>query len=311
MRRAFSLLVLGLVSLTAGPLAADKVVLRDGRTLDTKKPPEFRGRQAVLVLTDGKLVSIPASEIDTGKTAAAAAKAAEAAKRPAPTPVVARPPSLVDAANATRDGKKASVVLTDQDVAGGYLEPGEEKKAAGAGRVIVSNVSAKKAASGTTVTGSVQNVGESPVEGVGVTIELVGENGKTVASSFGQLSADALAPGEKATFSAQMDTEATAQNVRVSPRWRAPGAGSDRGEVDPASSAGSVRPGIGRRPLPPSRLPAPTAAPTPAPTPAPVLRSPDMPAPAPNAPVGAPAKPGGSYVPQPSSNQPKPPGGGV
>ena len=124
MRRAFSLLVLGLISLTAGPLAADKVVLKDGRTLETKKPPEIRGRQAVLVLADGKLVSIPASEIDTAKTAAAAAKAAEAAKVPAAAPGVARPPSLVDAARATRDGKKASVVLTDQDVAGGILDAG-------------------------------------------------------------------------------------------------------------------------------------------------------------------------------------------
>ena len=99
MRRAFSLLVLGLISLTAGPLAADKVVLKDGRTLETKKPPEIRGRQAVLVLADGKLVSIPASEIDTEKTAAAAAKAAEAAKaagcrsrrRAAPEPRRRRP----------------------------------------------------------------------------------------------------------------------------------------------------------------------------------------------------------------------------
>ena len=80
MRRVFSLLVLGLIGLLAGPLAADKVVLKDGRTLDTKKPPEIRGRQAVLVLADGKLVSIPASEIDTAKTAALAKKAAEPPK---------------------------------------------------------------------------------------------------------------------------------------------------------------------------------------------------------------------------------------
>jgi hypothetical protein len=306
MRRALPLLVLGLISLTAGPLAADKVVLKDGRTLETKKPPEIRGRQAVLTLADGKLVSIPASEIDTGKTAAAAAKAAEAAKLPAATPVVARPPSLVDAANATREGKKASVVLTDQDVAAGFLDSGEVKKAPGDGRIIVSNVLAKKAASGTTVTGSVQNVGEGSVEGVGVTIELVGEGGKTVASSFGQLSADALAPGEKATFNAQLDTEATAQNVRVLPRWRTKEKEGDK--TDPASPAGKAA--AAKEATPPAE---PTPAPKPAPvaTRAPAPRSSDMPAPPASAPMGAPAKPGGGYVPQPSSNQPKPPGGGV
>ena len=306
MRRASSLLVLGLISLLAGPLAAGQVVLKDGRTLETKKPPQIRGRQAVLVLADGKLVSIPASEIDTEKTAAAAAKAAEAAKLPAPTPIVARAPSLVDAANATRDGKKASVVLTDQDVAAGTLDPGEEKKVAGDGRVIVSNVSAKKAASGTTVTGSVQNVGESSVEGVGVTIELVGEGGKTVASSFGQLSADALAPGEKATFTSQLDTEANAQNVRVLPRWRSKEKEGDK--TDPASPAGKAA--AAKEATPPAE---PTPAPTPAPsaTRAPAPRSPDMPAPPASAPIGSPLKPGGGYVPRPSSDQPKPPGGGI
>lgn len=308
MCRAYSLLVLGLISLTAGPLAAVEIILKDGRTIESKKPAVIRGSQAVLVLADGKLVSIPASEIDTAKTAAAAARAAEAAKVPTAVPTAARPPSLVDAARATRDGRKASVVLTDQDVAGGYLEPSEEKKAAGAGRVIVSNVSARKSASGTVVTGSVQNTGESVVEGVAVTIEAVGGEGQTVASAFGQLSADVLAPGEKATFTAQLDAETSAQNVRVSPRWQA--GKQAAGAADPASSTGRSAPAKGETP-PVEPTPAPTAAPTPAPTPAPVLRSPDMPAPAPNAPVGAPGKPGGSYVPQPSSNQPKPPGGGV
>ena len=107
-------------------------------------------------------------------------------------------------------------------------------------------MSAKKAASGTTVTGSVQNVGDSAVEGVGVTIELVGEGGKTVASTFGQLSADALAPGEKATFTAQLDTEATAQNVRVLPRWRSKE--KKGGKTDPASPAGKAAAATGSDP---------------------------------------------------------------
>lgn len=306
MRRVLSLLVLGLISLLAGPLAADQVVLRDGRTLDTKKPPQIRGRQAILVLPDGKLVSIPASEIDADKTAALAKKAAEAAK-PAGTPVPASAPTLAGAAQATRDAKKATVVLTDQDVAGGFLEPEAEKKAAGGERVVVSNVSARKTANGTTVTGSVQNVGGGAVEGVTVTVEAVGEKGETVASAFGALSADALATGEKASFTATLDTSTTASNVRVLPKWRS----AQKGPEEPGKG-----PAEGRRAAAKGENVAPEPSPTPAPTkppeqPTPPPRPPDMAAPPANAPVGAPSQPGGTYVPQPASDQPKPPGGGV
>lgn len=307
MRRAFSLLVLGLVGLTAGPLAAGQVVLKDGRTLETKKPPVIRGRQAVFVLADGQLVSIPASEIDQEKTAAAAAKAAEHAKAPEAAPSSLRAPTLVDAARATREARKASVVLTDQDVAGGDLDQGGEKKAAGAGRVVVTNVSAKKVPNGAAVTGSVQNVGESSVEAVAVTVELVGENGQTVASAFGQLSADVLAPGEKAAFTAQLDADSVGRDVRVLPRWQA--SKKDGNGAAPASSSTrtAAKPG---EPLSAEATPAPTRAPAVASTPVPAPRPPDMPAPPASGPVGAPLQPGGAYVPQPSSSQPKPPGGG-
>lgn len=296
MRRVLSLLVL-----VAGPLVADQVVLKDGRVLETKKPPVVRGRQAVLVLPDGKLVSLPAAEIDTEKTAALAAKAAAApAAEQAPAAVA---PSLVGAARASTSSRKAAVVLTDQDVAGGVVETADEKGRA-PGRVVVSNVSARKVGSGTTVTGSVQNVGESPIEGVAVTIEAVGADGKTIASAFGQLSADALAAGEKATFTAQLGAEAGAQNVRVLPRWTEPksAAGSSGGAG--AKDAGATEKTPAAEPPPPTPAPARPAAPTPPP------RPPDVAAPPANAPVGAPSAPGGTYLPPPASGQPKPPGGG-
>ncbi len=307
MRRVLSLLVLGLLSLLNGPLAADQVVLKDGRTLDTKKPPEIRGRQAILVLADGKLVSIPAAEIDAEKTAALARKTAETVKATG-TPAAASAPTLAGAAQATRDAKKATVVLTDQDVAGGFLEPEAEKKSAGSGRVVVSNVSAKKSANGTTVTGSVQNVGSGAVEGVAVTVEVVGDKGQTVSSAFGQLSADALAPGEKATFTAVVDAAVSAQNVRTVPKWRASRKESE--ESGTAAAGGKPAAAKGEAPgaePPPTPVPAPAKAPEPPPQ----VRPPDVAAPPANAPVGAPSQPGGTYVPQPSSDQPKPPGGGV
>lgn len=301
--------VLSLLALVAGTLVADQVVLRDGKVLETKKPPVVRGRQAVLVLSDGKLVSIPTAEIDTEKTAALAAKAAaanagekgtgSAGEKAASTTA----PTLVDAARASTTSRKAAVVLTDQDVSGAILETTEEKSRA-PGRVSVSNISAKKSGSGTTVTGSVQNVGESPIEGLAVTVEAVGAEGQTVESAFGQLSADALAAGEKATFTAQLGADAVAQNVRVVPRWTEPARAAGASDAAGAGETGSAAKPPAAETPPPTPVPTRAAAPTPPP------RPPDVAAPPANAPVGAPAAPGGTYLPPPASGQPKPPDGG-
>jgi hypothetical protein len=307
MRRVLSLLVLGLISLLVGPLSADKVVLKDGRTLDTKKPPIVKGRQAVLTLADGKLVSIPASEIDTEKTAALARKAAEAAKvTPAPTPLTA--PSLVEAARAGQNAKKATVVLTDQDVAGGYLEVSSGSPEKGEGEVSMGPVTTKKVATGWEIEGSVLNSGKAPVVGVTVTIEALGEKGKSIASTFAALAKDLLEPGEKATFRAQVDTDQTVERFTYVPRWKIVAPPPTEGEAagDKAAAEGEKKKGDDAG----EGGATPTPAPTPAPQPTPAPPPPGWAAPQANAPVGSPSQPGGTYLPPPSSNQPKPPGGG-
>lgn len=306
MRRVPSLLVPGLIGLLAGPLVADKVVLRDGRTLDTTKPPVIRGRQAVLVLADGKLVSIPAAEIDTEKTAALAKKAAEAPKvSTTPAPVFA--PTLVDAARSTQAAKRATVVLTDQDVAGGYLEVSSASPEKGEGEVVMGPVTTKKGPTGWTVEGTVQNTGKAPVVGVSVTIEALGAKGKSISTAFGQLAKDNLDPGEKSTFRTQIDTDQGVERFTYLPRWKvvapAPKEGEKSAEASGAAAArkegGEAGEGATPNPVPP-----------PAPEPTPPPPPPGWAAPQANAPVGAPSTPGGTYLPPPSSDQPKPPGGG-
>ncbi|HMM35576.1 MAG TPA: FxLYD domain-containing protein [Thermoanaerobaculia bacterium] len=300
MRRVLSLLVLGLIGLLSGPLAADQVVLRDGRTLDTKKPPVIKGRQAVLTLADGKLVSIPAAEIDLEKTAALAKKAAEAPKAaPAETP---RAPSLVDAARATQNARKAAVVLTDQDVAGGYLEVSSGSAEKGEGEVSIGPTTTKKSDAGYVIEGSVLNSGKAPVLGVSVTVEAVGADGKSIATTYAALAKDVLDPGEKASFRAQIDTDKTVERFGYVPRWKViapPAKEGDQGEGSKGKKEPGETPGEEAPPPPPA----------PAKEEAPPQRPPDMAAPPANAPVGAPSQPGGSYLPPPSSNQPKPPGG--
>ena len=311
MRRVLPLPVLGLIGLLVGPLAADQVVLKDGRILDTKKPPVLKGRQAVLTLADGKLVSIPASEIDAEKTAALAKKAAEAAAKPAAAPTPPRAPSLAEAARASQTAKKATVVLTDQDVAGGYVEVSSGSPEKGEGEVSIGPVTTTKGETGWSIEGSVMNSGKAPVVGVTVTIEALGEKGKPVASAFASLAKDVLEPGEKASFRAQVDTTAVVERFTYLPRWKivAPPKGEDETAAESTAATGEGREEKkgdegGDKETPPTPAPAPTPAPTPPPPP------PGWAAPQANAPVGAPSQPGGTYLPPPSSNQPKPPGGG-
>ena len=305
MRRVLPLPVLGLIGLLVGPLAADQVVLKDGRILDTKKPPVIKGRQAVLTLADGKLVSIPASEIDAEKTAALAKKAAEAAAKPTAAPTPPRAPSLAEAARAAQNAKKATVVLTDQDVAGGYLEVSSGSPEKGEGEVSIGPVTTTKGETGWSIEGSVMNSGKAPVVGVTVTIEALGEKGKPVASAFASLAKDVLEPGEKASFRAQVDTTATVERFTYLPRWKIVAPPPVEAEGEPAAAGGEKKgEDDGGERAAPTPAPAPTPQPTPPPPP------PGRAAPQANAPVGAPSQPGGTYLPPPSSNQPKPPGGG-
>lgn len=311
MRRVSSLLVPVLLSLLSASAAADQVVLKDGRTLETKKPPVVKGRQAILTLADGKLVSIPAAEIDAEKTAAATKKSAEAKAAPQATPVPPRAPTLVDAAQASRSAKKATVVLTDQDVAGGLLEVSSGSPEKGEGEVTIGPVTSKKDDAGWSIEGSVMNSGKAPVVGVSVTIEAIGAQGKRITTTFGLLAKDTLDPGESASFRASVATEEKVERFTYVPRWKivaqprkagepgSEGAGEGESEARETPPAGES----------PEDRPKPQPTPAPAPEPTPPQYPPDVAPPTANAPVGAPAQPGGTYLPPPSTDQPKPPGG--
>lgn len=283
---------------------AAEVALKDGRVLKTTKPYTVKGGMAVLTLADGRLVSVPVSEIDTKQTKELASKPPEAPPAPEATP--ATPRSLADAAKA-KPTKKASVILTDTEVAPGMaLEPEQEGKKAGAGDVTVSGANAKKVTGGYSITGSVQNSGKAEVIGVGVTIELIGDENKTLTSVSGQVAKDSLAPGEKTGFTAEVTIEEEAKNFRYVPTWQekaprvekvGPGGVAAQGEA----TAGSPAPS----PTPAPAAPAAPKAPEPEPTPR-YLPQPDMAPPAANAPVGQPDTPGGAYLPRPSDGQPQP-----
>ncbi len=284
---------------------AAEVALKDGRVLKTTKPYTVKGGMAVLTLADGRLVSVPVSEIDTKKTKELAAKAPEAPPAPEATP--AAPRTLADAAKA-KPTKKASVILTDSEVAPGLpLATEEEGKKAGPGDVTISGVSAKKVTGGYSIIGSVQNSGKAEVIGVGVTIEVIGDENKTLTTVSGQLAKDSLAPGEKSGFTAEVTIEEEAKNFRYVPTWQEKAPRVEK--VGPGGPAAGEAPAAAGTPAP-SPTPAPAApaapkAPEPEPTPR-YVPQPDMAPPAANAPVGQPEQPGGAYLPRPSDGQPQP-----
>jgi len=309
MRRILPLSALAALLLSAGAGSGDVVVLKDGRTIVTAGPVVTKGRTALLKMPDGTLVSIPADQIDAAKTEASRQKAT-----PAPTPKadeslkVLRPADIAG----KKSDRKAAVVLTDDQVA---RAPDEEEKPAkadeGEERVEVVNAAATKGPNGYAITGSVLNSGNVDVSGVGVTIEGV-SGGKTVSTVFGQLAKDQLAPGEKSTFTAEMKETAEIQTFRYAARWQSripvKGAAGASG-TDWAGAAPPPRPEgtEGAKPEAGAEKP---PEPTPVPTPKLVrIPSPDVASPPANAPIGAPDKPGGAYLPKPTGDQPKTPGG--
>ncbi|HEX7580452.1 MAG TPA: FxLYD domain-containing protein [Thermoanaerobaculia bacterium] len=266
----------------------------------------MKGKMAILTRTDGSLVSIPVEDIDLGKTAAAAA-VKPAAPKTEPKPAAPKKPTTPAEAARAKGGKRATVVITDDDVGTSTpVGPDGEKVEKGDGEVSIANANATRTTSGYSIKGSVINVGKADVRGVSVTIEAVGENSKAMQTVFGNVAKDNLAPGEKSAFTAEVTSEAEAKSFRYVPSWQLtvsvktaePGSASksETGSSSPKPSAPS-------EPNPGSRPKAENSEPPPQPTPQ-VIPRPDVAPPSASAPIGAPSAPGGVYIPRPSDNQP-------
>ena len=280
-------------------LGAD-VVLKDGQSIPTSKPYVVKGRMALLTRPDGTLVSIPVDEIDLARTAAAARAPAPPPAPAEAAPGVAKPLTLAEAAK-IKGPRKATVVFTDRDMSQGDVQDEGEKAEKGEkeGEVSISGFNATRTKTGYSIEGSVINSGKGDVRGVSVTIEMIGEGGKSVQSVYGNLAKDSLAPGEKSAFSATVPTEAEARSWKYAASWPVT---VPIKPADPAvvAKAGEVPP---KAAPPPEEVAKPAAKPEP---PTIEIRSVprgDVAPPTANAPIGAPTTPGGAYLPRPSDSQ--------
>ncbi len=303
MRRARMASTLVLAAGLLGAAEADEIVFKDGRTMTTSGPMVIKGRQALLKMPDGTLVSIALSEIDLAKTEQARKKAAEAKPTPPLTPAAEKPLTPAEAAR-IHGKRKAAVALTDEDVAQRLTEGEEAGKKEETDRVEVTNTAANKIAGGFAITGSVTNMGKTNVTGVSVTVEAVGDENRTLVSTFGTLAKDDLAPGEKSTFTATLVTDKEPKLFRYLPTWQAkpaPGATQASAKGGGGASAGE---GAASEPSPTPQAQEPEKKPTPT-----YIPRPDVAPPAPNAPKES-EQPGGTFLPNTAGEQPKPPSGG-
>jgi hypothetical protein len=293
LRRAFAVALLVGTASFAG--AGEVVVLKGGTVVPLKEHWVRRGNTAYMTRADGTLLSVPVSEIDREKTAAAN----RTATAPAPAPAAAAPSTPAEAARAPKDAPKAKVRITDADVSHpldleGSAAP-EEKKEAGPGgpKVEVADWTQEKNGDSLVVRGTLRNVGQANAEGVRLQISAIDEKGQAIDGTAATLSKGSVEPGQTIDFNSTMKVAAdrTVATLRFAPQWTAP--------RPPATAA---RPGV-----PSAATGAPAAAPKPVPTP--YGRGNLYAPPVANAPSEAPPDGKTGYIPGASSpdNQPKPP----
>lgn len=216
----FAIAVAMPLALTAGPAAADWLVLGDGGRVETRGPWQVRGRLLVFTTADGQLSSLRLSDVDLDASREATEVAARKRARP-PVPPPARQP------------REAVFVLTDADVAHYRAspsapptsEPGMPDADGPAGvppdtdRPADANPDAAGAApppellvvtewqesampndGGLRLNGTLQNRGGRAATMVRLTAMTYNREGSLVASGEAQLSTDVLMPTRQARF---------------------------------------------------------------------------------------------------------------
>jgi hypothetical protein len=274
-----------------------------------------QGNVVLLTRSDGTMFSVPASEVDFAATSALKAAPAPIPAGPAITPP---PSSPAEAARAGREGPKARVRITDDDVSHSQetsTPEGEKKKTAPGvltpAKVDVGDYTQQKAGDRLVIHGVLRNTGATTATSARVAVAALGDKGETIDSSEGMLSGGTIEPGQQIEFSVSLKVgQKIVSSLRFMPIWTpapvpAPPDAAGRPAGRPVSSTG---PGSADGSMSAEASPAaPAAAPTPAPTP--YGRGVLYAAPAPASSMDPPADGRAGYIPGATrkEDQPKPP----
>ena len=284
-----------LSSAAAVVFAGEVVVLKGGTVVPLKEHWVRRGNTAYLTREDGTLLSVPVSEIDREKTAAAN----NAAPAPAASVAAPAPSTPADIVRTGKDVPKARVRITDADVSHPLdLETpaadGKKEQAAGAGaKVELDDYTQEKSGTNLLVKGRIRNVGTGPAQNVKMVMSAIDEKGQSIDAKNVNLSKGSVDPGETVDFTATMNVgDKAVASLRFSPQWTVP-----------PPPAAAPRPGA------PASASAAPSGDRPAPVPTPYGRGSLYAPPVANAPSAPPADGKTGYIPGATSpdNQPKPP----
>lgn len=182
-----------LTAVVCSPAAADWLVTRDGKRLETRGPWEVKGKQVVFTGTNGTLASLRVSEVDLEASRAATA----AAGAPAPAP-----------AKGAAERQKPVLVLTDADV--GHVLPAQEAAAAAPAEEDSANKLAVASWSeinepdsfDVQIFGTLRNGAAEPATDIALTVRLLNAGGEVLGEQPALLGAKSLAAGASTNFRA-------------------------------------------------------------------------------------------------------------
>lgn len=204
-RTTAAVLAAALLALAAAaPAAADWLVTREGKRVETKGPWKVKGKLVVFTLSDGKLSSLRAAEVDldASRRATEEAVAAAAAAQAVPAAEPAKP-------------REAKVVLTDESFrraapvspaspADPAAAPGEEAKEGEAepGKLSIASWERSSGTRHVVIRGTVHNEAPTDATAVQVTVLLYDETGKLLVTGDAVLSSTILPAGQSGGFEA-------------------------------------------------------------------------------------------------------------
>lgn len=200
---------LALVLLAAAPAAADWLVTREGRRIETSGPWEQRGRLVVFRTAEGTLSSLRADSLDLEASVQLSGSHPAEAKAPDPAP----PPPP----------RAAVLVLTDDDVAH-VDEDGEPEAGPGAatpapGELTVPTWERDEDYDGLGVrlTGLLENGTPNQAADVELSVMLYDAEGKLLDAQNAELTATILGPGDRSRFLVVFEDVPAYTSVRFAP----------------------------------------------------------------------------------------------
>jgi hypothetical protein len=223
--------VLSVTAAMALAVDGDVVVLKGGTVIPLRGPWVRKGNTAYLTKTDGTILSVSVSEID--RDATEAARARQAAPKPAESKAAAAPSTPADAARTKEEGPKARVRITDADVshpmdlsdpaAGGKDDKDKKELASGSAKVEVSTFDQKKEGDALIVSGKLRNPTQELAENVHLNVTVLDAKGEPIDGGAAALSNGEIEPGNEVDFKVKIPVgDKTPGTVRFAPTWAGP-----------------------------------------------------------------------------------------